>query len=131
MPVTPGPGGGGGGAGGLTLGPAPNTFTAATRAAAEALRDAESAAWLAEYDAEPTFTITLNWPATPTNTIYQARRSSSWADVTGLVRGPRGAASTVPGPAGAAGTDGTDGAAGTDGTDGAAGTDGTDGTDRY
>ena len=55
------------------------------------MRDAEDAAWLAMYDDQPTFTITLNWPSTPTNTIYQARRGGSWADVTGLVRGRTGA----------------------------------------
>ena len=42
---------------GETLGPTPNEFTAASRSAAEALRDAQSAAWLAQYDDEPTFTI--------------------------------------------------------------------------
>ena len=96
------PGGGGGGAGGLTLGPPTNSFTAATKAAAETLRNdyaTANAAWLAQYDDEPTFTILINWPATPTNTVYQARRGSSWADVTGLVRGPKGAR----------GTDGDDG----------------------
>ena len=94
MPTTAVGGGGSGGAGGLTLGPSPNSFTAATRAAAETLRDdgtnGITGPLLAQYDAEPTFTITLNWPATPTNTVYQARRSSAWADVTGLVRGPVG-----------------------------------------
>ena len=125
MPFLPvgGSGSGSGGAGGLTLGPVPNSFTAATRAAAEALRDAAATGitgtLLAEYDANPTFTITLNWPAVPTNTVYQARRSSAWADVTGLVRGPRGIG----------GVDGTDGTAGTDGTDGTDGVDGSAGTD--
>ena len=88
------PFGGAGGGGGLTLGPAPNTFTAATRAAAEALRDAAATgitgALLAQYDAQPTFSIILAWPATPTNSVYQSRRSSAWADITGLVRGPIG-----------------------------------------
>ena len=94
--------GGGGGGGGLTLGPPTNEFTAANKAAAETARDAyatANASWLAQYDDEATFTIIVAWPATPTNTVYQARRSSSWADVTGLVRGPRGLA----------GTDGDDG----------------------
>ena len=84
-----------GGAGGLTLGPPTNEFTAATKAAAETLRNTyatANATWLASYDDEPTYTITINWPATPTNTVFQARRSSSWADVTGLVRGPKGTA---------------------------------------
>ena len=93
MPVYAAEGVGGGG-GGLTLGPPTNSFTAATRAAAETARNTyatANASWLASYDDEATYTIIIAWPATPTNTIYQARRSSSWADVTGLVRGPTGA----------------------------------------
>ena len=85
--------GGSGGGGGLILGPAQNAFTAATKAAAETLRDnyaSANAAWLAQYDAEATFNIQISWPATPTNTVYQARRAGSWADVTGLLRGPMG-----------------------------------------
>ena len=81
------------GAGGLTLGPPTNEFNAATRAAAETLRDDYATAnptWLPQYDAEATFTIILSWPLVPTNTIYQSRRSSAWADVTGLVRGEKG-----------------------------------------
>ena len=95
MPAYKGSPGGGGGSGGLTLGPPTNEFTAATKAAAETLRNTyatANATWLADYDDEPTYTITINWPATPTNTVFQARRSSSWADVTGLVRGPKGIA---------------------------------------
>ena len=83
------------GGGGLTLGPPTNTFNGATKAAAETARDtyaAANAAWLLQYDAEPTFTIVITWPVTPANTVYQSRRSSSWADVTGLVRGEKGAA---------------------------------------
>ena len=95
MPFLPAGGSGvGGGGGGLTLGPPTNTFNGATRAAAEAVRDAyaaANAAWLAQYDAEPTFTIILTWPAVPANTVYQSRRGNAWADVTGLVRGPKGA----------------------------------------
>ena len=97
MPFVRG-GGAGGGGGGLTLGPPTNTFNGANRAAAEAARDVyagANAAWLAQYDAEPTFTITLTWPVVPANTVYQSRRSSAWADVTGLVRGPRGIAGTL------------------------------------
>ena len=85
---------GGGGAGGLTLGPPTNEFSGANRTAAQTARDTyatANASWLAQYDAEPTYTIILEWPAAnPTNTIYQARRSGSWADVTGLLRGPQG-----------------------------------------
>ena len=126
MPFSPA-GGSGDGGGGLTLGPAPNSFTAATRTLAETARDNATTGitgtLLAQYDAEPTFTITLNWPATPTNTVYQARRGGAWADVTGLVRGPTGSsgADGTDGAAGTHGTDGTDGAAGTDGVDGASG----------
>ena len=95
--------GGGGGGGGLTLGPPTNTFNGATRAAAETARDAYATAnptWLAEYDAEPTYTIALSWPTTPTHTVYQSRRSGSWADVTPLLRGPQG----LPGSPGDDGT---------------------------
>ena len=86
-------GGVGGGGGGLTLGPPTNTFTAATQAAAETARDTyetANAAWLAQYDDEPTYTIAISWPATPTNTVYQARRASAWADITPIIRGPIG-----------------------------------------
>ena len=85
--------GGTGGSGGLTLGPPTNNFIAATEAAAEMARDAYAAAnasWLPQYDASPTFTILLSWPAVPTNSKYQSRRGGAWADITGLVRGPRG-----------------------------------------
>ena len=93
MPISIGPGGGGG-AGGLTLGPPTNSFNGASEAAAETARDAyetANAAWLAQYDTEPTFTIELSWPATPTNTKYQARRALAWADVTPIIRGRQGA----------------------------------------
>ena len=86
-------GGRGSGGGGLTLGPATNEFNGATKAAAETARDTYATAnptWLAQYDAEPTFTIIVTWPVVPANTVYQARRVSAWADVTGLVRGPKG-----------------------------------------
>ena len=105
MPTFPEDGvGSGSGGGGLTLGPVTNSFNGATRAAAETLRDAygtANASWLAQYDSEPTFTIILTWPVIPVNTVYQSRRSSVWTDVTGLVRGPRGAI----GPAASARTD--------------------------
>ena len=87
-------GGTGGGGGGLTLGPPQNEFTGANKAAAETARDTyatANATWLAQYDNQPTYVISLAWPAsTPTTTIYQARRGGSWADVTGLVTGPKG-----------------------------------------
>ena len=93
MPIIPGGAIGTGGGGGLTLGPPTNSFNAATETAAETARDTYATAnpsWLAQYDAEPTFTIELSWPATPTNTKYQARRGSAWADVTPIIRGPIG-----------------------------------------
>ena len=93
MPLLPVGGVGTGGGGGLTLGPPTNSFNGADRAAAEAVRDAYALAnadWLVQYDAEATFTIILTWPVVPANTIYQSRRSDAWADVTGLVRGPKG-----------------------------------------
>ena len=96
------PGGTGGGGGGLTLGPPTNTFTAATQALAETARDTYALAnadWLAAYDEEATYTIQISWPAVVTDTVYQARRSLAWADITPIIRGPRGAASTVAGPA--------------------------------
>ena len=102
------PGGSGGGGGGLTLGPPTNTFTAATQALAEAARDTYAAAnadWLAAYDDEPTYTIEINWPVAVTDTLYQSRRGGAWADVTGLIRGKKGAA----------GTDGDDGDEGAQG----------------
>ena len=83
----------GGSGGGLTLGPPTNSFNAATKSAAETARDTYATAnptWLAQYDAEPTYVIILSWPSTPTDTVYQARRSGAWADVTGLVTGPEG-----------------------------------------
>ena len=86
-------GGGAGGGGGLVLGPPTNSFNGADRAAAVAARDAYAVAnadWLAQYDAEATYTIILTWPVVPANTVYQSRRSDAWADVTGLVRGPMG-----------------------------------------
>ena len=91
-----GGGGGGGGAGGLTLGPPQNSFTGASRSAAEGVRNTyatANASWLSQYDAQPTYTIILTWGST---TIYQARRGGAWADVTGLLRGPAGADGNPP-----------------------------------
>ena len=86
--------GGGGGGGGLTLGPVVNSFNAATKALAEAARNTYATAnadWLAQYDDEPTFTIEISWPVAATDTVYQSRRGGAWADVTGLIRGEKGA----------------------------------------
>ena len=107
------PGGRGGQGGGLTLGPSTNTFSGADKAAAAAARDAYDAAndgWIESYDAEPTYTIILEWPTTPTNTVFQARRGGAWADVSALVRGPRG-------DTGGRGLPGDDGDDGEDGMD--------------
>ena len=97
MPITIGPlSFGGGGAGGLTLGPPTNEFTGASKSAAETARDnyaTANATWLADYDANPTFTIILTYGST---TIYQGRRDGAWADITGLLRGPAGADGVPP-----------------------------------
>ena len=91
MPVSPGKGGGGGGGGGgLTLGPPQNTFTGSSKSNAETSRDnygTANADWLAQYDAEPTFIISLTYGST---TTYQSRRGGSWVDVTPIVTGPSG-----------------------------------------
>ena len=91
-------GGGGGGTagGGLVLGPTQNTFTGANKSAAETARDTyatANTAWLAAYDAEPAAVVTVTYGST---TVYQARRGSSWVDVTPIlsVRGPQGVAGT-------------------------------------
>ena len=82
-------GGSGTGGGGLLFRTPPDEFTAATRAAAETARDA-AITDTTPFDDNPSLAITLNWPATPTNTVWQVRRSSSWADVTPAIRGPMG-----------------------------------------
>ena len=73
---------------GIVLGPATNTFNAATRAEAERARDsfaAGNAGWLASYDADRTFAIVLSWPDIPAHGTYQVRASGSWLDISGLV----------------------------------------------
>ncbi len=91
MPVSPGKGGGGGGGGGgLTLGPPQNQFTGSSKSNAETARNnygTANVSWLAQYDAEPTFIISLTYGST---TTYQSRRSGSWVDVTPIVTGPAG-----------------------------------------
>ena len=85
-----GPSGGGGGGGGLTLGPPQNQFTGSSKSAAETSRNnyaTANATWLAQYDASPTFIISLNYSSTVT---YQSRRGGAWADVTPIVTGPEG-----------------------------------------
>ena len=68
---------------GIVLGPATNTFNAATRVEAETARDAYATAdpgWLASYDADRTFSIVLSWPVVPERGTYQVRerRASGW-----------------------------------------------------
>ena len=82
--------GGGGGGGGLTLGPPQNSFSGSSKSNAESARNTyatANASWLAQYDAEPTFIISLNYSSTVT---YQSRRGGAWADVTPIVTGPAG-----------------------------------------
>ena len=79
----------GGQGGGLLLRTPADVFTEATRAAAETARDA-AITDTGPFDDNPNLAIILAWPATPTNTVYQVRRGSAWADVTVVVRGPRG-----------------------------------------
>ena len=91
-----GPGGGGGGGGGLTLGPPQNSFTGSSKTNAESARDTyatANASWLAQYDAEPTFIISINYGTTVT---YESRRGGAWADVTPIVTGPAGDAAPPP-----------------------------------
>ena len=80
---------GSGSGGGLLLRTPPDIFTAATRAAAETARDA-AITDTTPFDDNLNLAIILAWPATPTNTVYQVRRASAWADVTAVVRGPMG-----------------------------------------
>ena len=98
MPLSPASGGGPGGAGSSrgALGPETNTFgTAATanRAAAEALRDAyagANAAWLAMYNADRGFFISLEWD--DGDALQRRNRAGNgWEDVTSIIVGPRGA----------------------------------------
>lgn len=67
---------------GYTLGPGNNTFTGATKAAAETARDAAgtgvSTADLALYDADPRLYIVLD--ITGSDSIYQHRVGSAWVD---------------------------------------------------
>lgn len=107
MPISQGVGGGGGGAG-LKLRTPPDVFTGGSRnAAVTARNNGLNAAALAEFDADPNLAIILRVGGTDT---YQVRRSGAWRDVTNVVRGPTGAASTVPGPQGPQGDRGPAGA---------------------
>ena len=109
--------------GGILLRVPNDVFNGATKVAAETARDA-AITDTTPFDENPALAIILTWPVVVTDTVYQARRSNAWADVTGVVRGPRGAASTAAGPAGAAGATGPAGAMGAAGAAGAAGASG-------
>ena len=85
--------GGSGGGGGFVLGPATNTFNAATQAAGVTARNTyatNNATWLAQYDANPNLMVRVTWPTTPTSSAYYARAASAWVEVTGVVTGPEG-----------------------------------------
>ena len=92
-----GAGGGGGGGGGFSLGPAQNTFgtsTTATRAAAETLRNTyatANAAWLTEYNGDRSFYIQLVWTGNASVVQRRTAAGTGWEDVTGIIRGGRGA----------------------------------------
>ena len=88
--------GNGGGGSGFALGPEQNEF--ATNAARDTYATA-NAAWLTLYNAER-----LNWIEIGGATIQRRNAAgNAWENVTAAIRGPAGAASTVPGPAGAEG----------------------------
>ena len=78
--------------GGLLLRTPPDEFANASRAGAEAARDAAITnvpATLAEFNDNPNLGIILTITGTdPDTTVYQARRSDGWADVTLVARGP-------------------------------------------
>ena len=84
------------GRGGRDLGPKTSTFgTAATanRGAAEALRDAyanANAAWLAQYNADKTFLIALQWTGGGEAIQRRNTAGTAWEDVTDIIRGPQG-----------------------------------------
>ena len=66
---------------GIALGPVPNTFTGASRGAAESARDgyfATNTDDLAVYDGDAELHIRLQWG---TNNQYQNRSENAWADV--------------------------------------------------
>ena len=89
MPIVPRGGKASGGGGGIILRSPVDTFNGATKSAAESARDA-GISDTTPFDDNPNLAIILTWPVTPTNTVYQVRRSNAWVDVTGVVRGPRG-----------------------------------------
>lgn len=86
--------GAGRGGAGFALGPATNTFNAASQAAGITARNSyagSNAAWLAQYDANGSLMVRVTWPATtPTDAAYYARANGAWVEVTGVIEGPKG-----------------------------------------
>ena len=99
-----------GGGGGFILGPTQNTFTGATRTAAESARNtyaAANATWLAQYNAHGydqtanvIYYCVLSYGTTTTAIV---RNAGAWFDITSLVTGGQGG----PGPRGLPGMAGT------------------------
>ena len=81
-----GSGGGGGGTGGagLTLGPETNEFTSI---AARDNYGTANADWLAEYDANSAFLVSVTVSGT---TTYYRRSGSAWETVTSIIQGGKG-----------------------------------------
>ena len=82
-----------GSGGAFSLGPEQNTFTGATKAAAETARDTyatANAAWLSAYNDTRDFYILLE--ITGADDVYQRRNSAgdAWEDATFILQGPRG-----------------------------------------
>ena len=101
MPFEPVGGRGSGGGGGILLRVPNDVFNGATKAAAETARDA-AITDTTPFDENPALAIIITWPVAVTDTVYQARRGSAWADVTGVVRGPIGPSAIDGAPGGGA-----------------------------
>ena len=72
------------------LGPATNTFAAATVTAAETARDTyatANASWLAQYDADQTLSIAIT-ETTGNTTVYQVRSGGAWVATTSILTIP-------------------------------------------
>ena len=97
--------GSGGGGPSFALGPAQNTFNAATQAAGIVARDAYASAnadWLAAYDDSNVLMVRVTWPAIPTDQVFYSRANDAWVELAGVIEGRRG-------ERGLPGTDGTSG----------------------
>ena len=78
---------------GFALGDAPNTFNAATEAAAITARNtyaSNNASWLAEYDDAPNLMVQVTWPVSPTDAKFFVRSNDTWVNVTPVITGPEG-----------------------------------------